>query len=264
MLYAMAMILMRRACAIPLLLAAFAVPLVAPLRAEKPAKLPRDAPYCALPGARQLFVAPMGEPFRAPSGAPYPSAAWVAEADRDKDGAIDRSEFLDDARRFFRTIDRDHDGRLTPEEVIAYEHDVAPEIALYSARPGLQLGDSADAGRGRSGSVLTDLLGSNGDESNYGGPMGAGRYAWLNIPEPVASADADVDRLVSEAEFLASAGRRFDVLTQGRGMLRLADLAKTPAQMSLEGPCRPRPKPRKGRDGRRDEERDRLTDQEGK
>lgn len=241
------MIPARRACAMILLFAAFP----GPLPAARAPRLPDDAPYCALPGARQVFMAPMGEVFRAAAGAPYPSVAWVAEADTDKDGAVDRGEFLADARRFFKTIDLDHDGTITPEEVIAYERDIAPEIALYSRRP--QLGESVDPGRSRGQSFVDGLLGTGpGESSTYGGHMGAGRFSWLNIPEPVSSADADIDRLVSEAEFLAAAARRFDTITQGRGPMKLADLRKTPAQMSLEGPCRPRPKPKKS-DARRDE-----------
>lgn len=220
------------------------------LIAARAPKLPVDAPYCAAPGAAQTFVSPMGEPFRAAAGQPYPSGAWIAEADRNHDNAIDRAEFLADAARFFRRIDLDHDGRLTPEEVAAYERDVAPEIAVYVGRadmiPTLPRGG---------GSGIADMLGlGSGEVANgYGGPMGAGRYTWLNVPEPVAAADADVDRLVSADEFAAAADRRFDALdTAGRGVLRLADLPKPPAQAAIEGPCRPRPK-------RAQDERDRRA-----
>lgn len=220
------------------------------LIAAKGPRLPVDAPYCAVPGAPQLFVSPMGEPFRAAAGQPYPSAAWVAGADRNHDGAIDRAEFVADAARFFRRIDLDHDGKLTPEEVAAYERDVAPEIAVYTGRtdmiPTLP----------RGGGGIADMLGISSSEvggaNGYGGPMGAGRYAWLNVPEPVAAADADVDRLVSADEFAAAAGRRFDALdTRARGALRLAELPRTPAQVAIEGPCRPRPKHPKDEPGAR-------------
>jgi len=176
----------------------------------------------------------MGEPFRGPAGQPYPSAAWAAGADKDHDGWVSRSEFIADAQHFFATLDTDHDGRLTPEEIEAYERHVAPEIALYGTpaerRDAPIVPVSKSSGLLRSG------------DSGYGGEMGAGRYAWLNVPEPVAAADADIDRLVSADEFAAAAGRRFDALDKsGAGKLRPADLPKTLAQQAAEGPCQPRP-----------------------
>ena len=195
-------------------------------------RLPFDAPYCARPGTRPVFLSPMGEPFRADPGQPYPSTAWAAQADRNHDGVIDRGEMIADAQRFFRLLDRDHDGKLTPEEVSSYENQVAPEIALYTIR-GREMLPMERGERLRSG------------ESGYGGPMGAGAYGWLNIPEPVAAADADVDRIITEKEFLSAAGRRFEQLdAEGKGSLALKDLPKTANQQALEGPCRPRPKPR--------------------
>jgi hypothetical protein len=216
-----------------LLLILLAIPIAA--GGAKP-KIPKDAPFCAPATARPIFLSAMGEPFRAGAGQPYPSALWFAAADRDRDGAVDRAEFLADADRFFARLDSDHDGRLTPDEVIAYERDVAPEIALYA--PGRR---SAGAGsrRRRSG------------ESGYGGPTGAGQFAWLNIPEPVSGADTDIDRVILRAEFLASAGRRFDALdTRAQGRLTLAGLPRTPQQAEIEGPCWPRPVPKIGKDGR--------------
>lgn len=254
----------RRRRATTLLLIALPLPLAGPVMAAKPPKLPPNAPYCALPGTPQTFVSPMGEPFRAPAGQPYPSAAWAAAADTNHDGAIDRTEFLADAQRFFRMLDTDHDGRLTPEEITAYETDVAPEIALYRGRRLAPLGGERESGQRSHEDPLPDLLGivpqrvSKNDDSDYSGPMGAGRFTWLNIPEPVSATDADIDRLVSAAEFAAAAGRRYDTLSAGRGPLKLADLPSTPAQMSLEGPCVPRKIARK--DDRRDNENQQSRD----
>jgi hypothetical protein len=195
------------------------------------AKVPRDAPYCAASGAKPIFVAPMGEPFRGASGQPYPSVTWFAAADRNADGAIDRAEFVADADRFFRTLDRDHDGRLVPEEVIAYEAEVAPEISVY-----------AGGVRGRE-LMPPDAFRPHNGESDYHEPLGAGRFGWLNIPEPVAATDGDVDRVITRKEFAEAAGRRFEALDpDGKGKLTLAALGKTPEQQAIEGPCRPRPK----------------------
>lgn len=200
-------------------------------------KVPRDAPVCARPGTRPIFLSPMGEPFRAEAGQPYPSATWFAGADKKHDGAISRDEFVADALRFFERIDIDHDGRLTPAEVGAYETNVAPETSIYSARPDDYF-ERSRHDRDRGAMV---------DSRDYGGPMGAGRFSWLNVPEPVVTADQDVDRIVTRDEFAtaaASAFARLDVA--GRGQLRLQDLPRTPQQTALEGPCRPAKKRRAG------------------
>jgi hypothetical protein len=217
------------------LLAVLALPAAVP--AAKP-KIPKDAPYCAAPGTRPTFLSPMGEPFRAAPGGLYPSAAWFAGADLNRDGAVDRAEFARDAARFFGTLDTDRNGRITPDEVIAYERDIAPEIALYAAD---RAAGFSPQRRRKSG------------ESGYWGPIGAGQFAWLNIPEPVSGADADIDRAVTRDEFLAAAARRFDALDpRGQGALRLAELPRTPQQAELEGPCWPRPVPGEERGRRRD------------
>jgi len=54
---------------------------------------------------------------------------------------------------------------------------------------------------------------------------GGARYGLLNIPEPVAAADADFDRAVSRAEFRLAAARRFQLLASGQsGAIRLEQL----------------------------------------
>ncbi|WP_420141897.1 hypothetical protein [Sphingomonas sp.] len=207
--------------------------LAVPAGAAKKVRIPKDAPYCAAPDTRALFVSPMGEPFRGASGQPYPSTLWFAAADRNSDGAVDRVEFLADAARFFARLDTDHDGRLTPDEVTAYERDVAPEISLYAARRAPV-------------PVRRPKLKSG--ESGYWYPTGAGQFAWLNIPQPVSGADADIDRVVTRGEFLAAAGRRFDTLdSKAQGRLVLAALPRTPQQAEIEGPCQPVPAPRQAR-----------------
>ncbi len=202
--------------------------LAAAAPAQKPPKIPRDAPYCLAPDAPRLFLSPMGEPFRAKAGEPDPAATWFAAADADRDGRLTPVEFTGDARRFFQTLDRDRDGALVPEEVAIYERSV-PETALFRPR-----GEQATRPprRGKA-------------DAGYGGEMGAGRYGFLNVPQPIWSADLDLDRGVTLAEFERAAGKRFLLLDRGRaGALTLAALGQTPAAAERAGPCQPRPQRR--------------------
>ena len=175
--------------------------------ADRPRKLDPCAPR------PQLYVAAMGQPFRSPSSGPDPEAAWLAQADADHDGKVTLPEFLADAERFFRLLDRDRDGEIDPQEVSAYEIDIAPEIRLY------QRGAPLDTDRKKSKLLYrSDAL-------------GAGRFAQLNIPEPVSSADADYNRGVTLAEFRDAATKRFALLDPaGGGALTIATLAPTPQQ----------------------------------
>lgn len=200
-----------------------------------------------------LFISPSGEPFRAPPGAPYPVAAWFAQVDRKHDGRIDRAEFRADAAAFFARLDENHDGIVDSFEVQDYERNVAPEIL------GAYRGGDEQGGRGAGGG---DGPGGGGGPS--GGPPGGGRhsrrgggfsgggssgatyskngealqgaapYDLLNTPEPVLTADAQLDGRITLKEFLDNADRDFDLLdTAGRGYLTLDSLPKTPAQQQI-------------------------------
>ncbi|MET0270711.1 MAG: hypothetical protein ABW173_09810 [Sphingomonas sp.] len=202
--------------------------------AAAPAVAARKPPPCP-PKAAQLFLAPMGQPFRAGADAPDPMAAWIAQADADRDGTVSRGEFLADADAFFARLDLDRDGELIPSEISPYEMGV-PETRLYAPR-----GAGAPAPRQK-----------RKKDERYDVPAaGAGRYAFLNIPQPVASADADFNRGVTRAEFAAAAADRFARIDAGQaggatGRLDPAKLPKTPAQKAATGcdPTRPPPAPK--------------------
>lgn len=164
--------------------------------------------------AAQLFLSPMGEPFRAPGDAADPAATWFARADADRDGRLALAEFLADAEGWFGRLDTDRDGEIAPAEVARYEAEDAPEIRLYQpARRGPR-GDRPSAAERRR-------------FADYDGLIGAGRWSWLNIPQPVASADLDLNRGVSRDEWRQVAARRFQLLG---GPLTLPVLKPTPAR----------------------------------
>lgn len=185
------------------------------------------------------FVSPMGEPFRPPSSGEAPIARWFAQADRNRDGMLTADEMQADAERFFARLDSDHDGQIDPDERRTYETVIAPEVQVNSNWK-LPRGQGNDSWRNR----------THDDHDGYqiNGLQGAARYGLLNIPQPVASADADFNRAVTLAEFRQAASYRFNLLdSNGQGRITLPDL-------EVRLPLRPkgkRAKPRKNEPDRR-------------
>jgi len=111
----------------------------------------------------RLFIAPSGEPFRAPADAPYPLPTWFAGADHNHDGKVDLTEMTWDFDRFFDSLDVDHDGTLRNDEIERYEH-MVPELHSGFAGDG---GFGGGGGRGRGG-------GGHHRGGGHGGGMGGG------------------------------------------------------------------------------------------
>ena len=189
-------------------------------------------------GLPNEFISPAGKPYRAQAGAPYPVAAWFAEADADHDGRITRAEFEADAARFFDDLDTDHDGIVDGFEIQHYEQDVAPEI--QPRIEGLGAGEGLNLALGkRTGSGEAQIGASRGSHGRGAAgdlqPQGAGLFGLLNEPEPVSAADANFDGKITKAEFLAAADRRFEALDpKHTGALTLTALPKTPVQLAIE------------------------------
>ncbi len=182
---------------------------------------------CGPPYAR-VYIAPMGEPIRA-DGRTDPMAVWFAQADADHDGRVSLAELQADADRFFTTLDRDRSGEIDPQEMADYENKVAPEIKLYQ---------SDQDPRPRNRQQKHDAKQAAKRRSDYAAPYGAGLYASLNIPEPLVSADLNLNRGVSRAEVAQVAANRFPALdTAGRGYLTYDTLPTSPAQKEIDA-CR--------------------------
>jgi hypothetical protein len=194
-------------------------------------------PPAAGEAARQsgVFLSPMGEPFRAAEAGADLAGRWFAKADADGDGALTPAEVQADAERFFATLDSSGDGEIDPAELAHYENGVAPEVQL-----GLQMGSRFGGGGGWSagrrregawgdGRQKTEGRRSRGRGEYGAGLEGAGRFSFLNIPEPVIAADQDLNRGVSRAEFRRAAGERYALLdSNGDGRLVRAELPPLP------------------------------------
>lgn len=147
-----------------------------------------------------VYLSLMGEPFHGDADA-SPVAKWIAQADTNGDGVIDRSEFQRDTERFFHRLDTNGDGIIDPDEMSNYENVIAPA-------------DVRMAGGMRSIAVRAHtVVGYADDEggSSDSGPEVYGRSFGdsMPVPEPVAMADTDISRTVSLQEFKAAASKRF-------------------------------------------------------
>lgn len=196
-----------------------------------------------VPRGRQVFVSPMGEPFRADMSAAYPVAAWFAGADSNHDGRLTEAEFQADADRFFKRLDADGDGMIDGLEVQTYEREIAPEILPSVGR--LRSGEGQNEGLFRPGGGARRGGGRNrgGDdapqqrrvEAADRSAQGAGLYGFFQEPEPVSSADANFDGRVAIDEWRAKAARAFKRLDKtGAGYLILGGLPKTPQQEAID------------------------------
>jgi hypothetical protein len=188
-------------------------------------------------GAERLnvFFSPAGQAFRAAPGQPYPSAAWFAQADKDRDGRVTLAEFRADAEAFFHSLDTDRDGMIDGFEMAAYEA-ATPEMnpEIRSLRPGEGMDPSLGRPGGRGGQI-DEQRPSRRNRGAGGLRQGVPQFSWFNDPQPVAAADTEFDSRITLQEARAVAERRFAMLDpMGRGYLVLSELRKTAAQARLE------------------------------
>lgn len=160
------------------------------------------------------FISPLGEPIRARTPNEDTLARWFNQVDRNHDGFLTPDELVADAERYFAMLDTDHSGEIDPDELARYEWQVAPEIQVNSrlrrARAPGEAAPKADAG---SATKVQDEGRQRRDRNTADyGLQGAARYALLNLPEPVAAADADLNRAVTLQEFKQAALQRFQLL----------------------------------------------------
>lgn len=212
-----------------------------------------------------VFYSPCGRPYRAKAGAPYPVVDWFSQADANHDEKLDRDEFIADAMAFFKILDRNGDGVISPQEVAFYEQRIAPEVLgmrvqgtsyrMIEDQPRLWLVQGIPGGLGPGGdgpfrpggatgpnmSVDPNTLPDTGptDETGRSKPYdasgkGASPYGFFDEPEPITAADVSFRGLISGADFKTLADTHFKTLDRdGVGFLTLATLPETPVQRRL-------------------------------
>ena len=212
------------------------------------------------------FLSPMGEPF---FGSPGQDGlgAWFAETDRNHDGVITVDEMTTDAERFSKAGHQSRRRDRSRRDRTLRKCDRAGGSPRTSRRCGSSAADAGPGGHGGGGGH-GGWHGGRGGHHGGGGLGGsgaddeasAGRFGLLQIPEPVASADADFNRGVSSDEFRRAAIQRFQLLdADHKGRLTLSELEdiRQAAAVGLEGA---RPKRPNTDDGESDEGRPASAD----
>lgn len=178
---------------------------------------PRFGPGPAPSTGLYFFVSPNGQPFRFAGSSTTLLRPWFEAADADHDARMTRAEFTADAVRFFTEVDADHDGAATSPEVSAVRRTRAPELETWISYAG------APSER-RTPPRWNPQDGFVRDQSNRPAP----RIVVANLlheREPVLASDADLNRLVTRAEYEAATADRFRRLdTNADGALVMGEL----------------------------------------
>jgi Ca2+-binding EF-hand superfamily protein len=207
-------------------------------------------------GRGQLFISPMGEPFRASLKPGAAQDLWFAGADTNGDGRITMAEFQHDAARFFAVLDRGKDGEIDPDDIAYYENVLVPEIRVASGGrgPTSEGGERGRGGRGRGGggSGGQGMQIGNGDKKSTAAVherIGAARYSFFDLPEPVIAADANLNRGIDSGEFAKAAATRFAALDRNHdGALTHGELPRAGGETWRNGSDEPTAPPPERRD----------------
>ena len=176
-------------------------------------------PKGSVPKAGSVYVSVMGEPFRATDGQD-PFENWFKQADVNQDGFITRIELQNDADYFFAALDKNDDKVIDGDEMDHYEERVAPSTvrAVGSNLGGYARYNPKGPEPGRPNEIPIKMEGMAESKSRIRKGSST-QVVYSNVPQPVAMADANLDRRVTLVEFRGTAGKRFsryDVDHDGR------------------------------------------------
>ena len=209
-----------------------------------------DPPQDQAPATRaSIFISPYGEPFVSAEGEPYPVAAWFAGADADHDGRLTPEEFAADGQRWFARLDQNGDRIIDPAEIAAYERMIDAAFLRVGApsgpggRGGWGGGGRRGGGGGGAGRMGLGEGGGQEDEPSHIQPREPrvtaaaessermARAGLLSVPQPVRSADRNMDQKITLQEWTATGQRWFSLLdTKHQGYLTLDGLPQTALQ----------------------------------
>ena len=150
--------------------------------AQPSAGPPQNRDAVQRPG--HAFLSPMGEPVFGRTPNEDGLVVWFQQVDRNHDGQITVDEMVADADRFFAILDTDHDGEIDPDEIAQYETVIAPEVRTRWIASGPspfdesnpQSSDEARTGGGGLGGGPGGP-GGEGRGGNRGGHRSSGRNA---------------------------------------------------------------------------------------
>ncbi|QIK97102.1 EF-hand domain-containing protein [Sphingomonas sp. HDW15A] len=162
-----------------------------------------------VPKYGSVYVSVMGEPFRATDDQD-PFDRWFQQADENHDGVITRIELQNDADYFFAALDKNDDKVIDGEEMDHYEERVAPSTvrAVGSNLGGYARYSPKGPEPGRPNEIPIKMEGMAESKSRIK-KGGSSPTIYANVPQPVAMADANLDRRVTLVEFRGTAGKRF-------------------------------------------------------
>src|SRR6476469_10464650 len=93
------------------------LPILVAAQADTPAFVPPANRVTVTGRGGVPFISPMGEPIRARTPNEDTLARWFYQADRNHDGFLTPDELVADAVRYFAMLDTNNDGQIDPDEL---------------------------------------------------------------------------------------------------------------------------------------------------